>query len=146
MFKASAHSLLLESPSPCSRIFLGLHGNFWQQTKPTIISYFLSNYSAAHSLHLQKIHNNLRHQWERKFHCFYLSLFTLMILDYFLLRALRLSNSIYEISCKRSKTYYSYIFHITLSYTKYIQFGHIKQVLNSVCNCTLTKLSMYPRE
>ena len=79
-------------------------------------------------LHLQKIHNNLRHQWERKFYCFYLSLFTLMILDYFLLRALRLSNSIYEISCKRSKTYYSYIFHITLSYTKYIQFGHIKQV------------------
>jgi len=32
----------LESSSPCFSIFLGWHGNFWQQTKPTIISYFLS--------------------------------------------------------------------------------------------------------
>ena len=43
----------------------------------------------------------------------------------------KLSNSIYEISCKRSKTYYSYIFP-PLSYTKYIQFGHIRRIQNSV--------------
>ena len=51
--------LKLESPSPCSRIFLA-HVSCWQQTKPTIISSILGNRSASTSPLLQIIHNDLR--------------------------------------------------------------------------------------